>query len=113
MHLRMNPSYCVSDSGFQFGMSVSLSQETDRSNFKPKLLIGFPKVCDLDVHERKMLNLRCVYLQNCPTIAFAILEREKKKTAGTKKDLLLFCESAVTYHLFLTLSVHICRVMTL
>lgn len=75
----MNPSYCVSFVS-NFGMSVSLSQETDRSNFETKLLIGFPKVCDLDVHERKLLNLRCGYLQNCPAITFAILgETEKKR----------------------------------
>lgn len=53
--------------------SVSLSQETDGSDFKTKLLIGLPKVCDLDVHERKLLNLRCVDLQNSFTVTFTIL----------------------------------------
>lgn len=62
---------------------VCSALETDRSQFKAKLLVALPKVCHLDVQQREMLQLRRVDLQDCPVKAFTILQERPSPTLET------------------------------
>lgn len=62
-----------------------LTQETNRSNFKAKLLVFLPKVWDLDVQQGELFHLGCVHLQHRPVKTLAILEWEKgRRVVGDK-----------------------------
>lgn len=59
-----------------------LALETDRSHFKAKFLVVLPKVCDLEVPQRKLLNLGCVHLHHCPVEALTILQTDRSRETG-------------------------------